>query len=1013
MRKAILLSVGLSVGAAVAAEFVPVVTASSPTADGHAVAAMTDGCVETFARFADSTPGRRPMTAWFVVDLGATVETRGVRLVAQSDRWISTSPFKVRVSVCADGTGTNGVREIARDLRLHPAICCESQFLSWERVKARHFRIDVDDAGYPGICGYGVYVKWGDWHCRDAFGLPRNSETEPAVVDFAEVSFFDAFPDDFPAWNAHPDRAYPDSRLRKDWAMQDKGFPGFAAGVSPDAEREWSRRRARLAKLVRDCPRFVYVKHYTISGDAELSGNAVVTDECRQGRTKCMRPGGQLCLATVRADGTVAHEVLVDRPAGCIRDPDVSFDGELVLFSMRNDFTKDDYHLYTLDLATRELKQLTFSDPGPCADFEPCWLSSGGIAFQSTRCEQVIPCHVNENSNLYVCDADGRRIRRLGYDGGSTFYPQELPDGRILYTRYEYNDRNARFQQPLFTMNPDGTMQTEYYGNSSWFPTSLIHFRPIPGARRLLGIVSGHHVGQRGKLVTLDPSAGNQENEGIVFVAGSDIDGRPGCVKSRYGTGHPVYDKARAANDPVIDDFAALHGAQWQYPYPLSETEWLVAFCPEGFVADTKCGDHPNFGIYWQNAEGARELLAYDPAIGCAQPVPVRARRRAGARRQIVTDLSRPFATCYVQDVYEGQGMTGVARGTVKKLRVVALENRPAFIRQGSMAAPHDPSFDKYIPYEGDISGEALTVPGGAWDVKHVLGEVEVAADGSCTFEIPSCTPVYFQLLDARGYCVQTMRSWATLMPGEFNSCIGCHERKRDASAPGPSGPIRVQRLQPAAGQPAHPLLERLRAGGRFADVRNFLGLHAAKGADPDAPTEGFSYRRLVQPILDRRCVRCHDAAAAADGTRPNLTGAEAGDRRTLFEKKGWRKLTDTGRRFTESYFALTERGRQSKRLNWYSSTGVSSLLPPYAMGSSQSALMRTFSPEHHGADVTDEERRVIACWIDLGVPFAGSYSEATDWTEKERETFVYHERKREGFASRELQGLRDDSVRR
>ena len=981
------------------------IPACSPTEGPHGVEALTDGRLDTFVRFADATPGARPATAWFVADLGAETETRGVRLVAQPDRWISTAPFKLRVSVCTDPSGTNGVSEIARDLRAHPVVCCESLFLSWKRVKARYYRIDVDDAGYPGVTRFGAYAEWGDWHCREAFSLPHNTKGETPRTDLSEISFFDAYPDDFPAWNAHPGRACPEGRLRKDWALQDSGFKGFAAALSTNAASHWAacgkRRVARIGNLAQRCPRFVYVKHYSISGDAELSGNAMVTDERRPGRPPCFTPGGQLCLATVGADGSVGTEVLVDRPDGCIRDPDVSFDARTVVFSMRNDFKSDDYHLYAFDLETRGLRQLTFSDPGPCADFEPCWLSDGRIAFQSTRCEQVIPCHVNENSNLYVCDADGGRIRRLGYDGGSTFYPQELPDGRILYTRYEYNDRNARFQQPLFTMNPDGTMQTEYYGNSSWFPTSLIHFRPIPGTRRLLGLVSGHHVGQRGKLVVLDPSAGNQENEGITFVAGSDIDGRPGCVKSRYGKGHPVYDKARAANDPVIDDFAAMHGAQWQYPYPLSETDWLVSFCPEGFVCGTKCGDHPNFGIYWQDAEGARELLVYDPAISCSQPVPVRPRRRTG-RRRLVTDGSKAFSICYVQNVYEGQSTVGVKPGTVKTLRVVALENRPAFIRQGSMGAPHDRCYDKYIPYSGDISGEALTVPGGSWDVKHVLGEVDVEPDGSCAFEIPSCTPVYFQLLDANGCCVQTMRSWATLMPGEINSCIGCHERKRDASAPAAMGSIRVQRLRSAAGQPPHPLLARLREGGRMANVGNFLGVHAAKGADPDKPSEGFSYRRLVQPILDRCCVRCHDGSVSG---RPNLTGSPLKDRRMTYEKPGFRTLTvDAGRAFTESYFALTSGGRQTPFLNWYSSTGVSTLLPPYALGSSQSALMWRFTPTHHGVEVTDEERRVVACWIDLGIPFGGSYPEATDWTAEEREMYEYHERKREGFALREME---------
>ena len=103
------------------------------------------------------------------------------------------------------------------------------------------------------------------------------------------------------------------------------------------------------------------------------------------------------------------------------------------------------------------------------------------------------------------------------------------------------------------------------------------------------------------------------------------------------------------------------------------------------------------------------------------------------------------------------------------------------FLYNGSMYAPHDSVFNAFIPYRGDFSGEGVAVRGGTWDVKHVLGEVAVAEDGSCAFEAPACTPVFFQLLDAEGRCIQTMRSWATLMPGEFNSCVGCHEEKRTA----------------------------------------------------------------------------------------------------------------------------------------------------------------------------------------------------------------------------------------
>ena len=1011
-----------------AGEFVPSAILEATTTDSaHPPSAMTDGDPSTWTRFVDAGTN---VVCSFVVDAGAVRRTVGLRFVSQPGRWVSTSPCQLSVSSCADGRSRGTVLSRAS---LSPALCCESQFVTWPATNSRLYRVEIASSGWAGVKRVEDYCSWGYWHALKAWGHDHNHPKEPRVVDVAEIRLLEDVPEDLPAWNAHPARAFPRSRLEKDWLLQDFGFEGFARAAATNPPSYYAaceaRRRCRLAGLAKDCPRFVYTRHFTIGGDAELSGNAMTSDSSATTRAKSWKPGGQLCQLTIHADGTVSNEVLLDRPEGCIRDPDVSPDGRKVLFAMRNKFPSDlaarrhrgnrrtlqevlspdgdDYHLYTLDLETRALRQLTFPDPYPCADFEGVWISGDRILFQSTRCQQIIPCHVNENANLYVCNADGTGIRRIGFDGGSTMGPQELPDGRFIFTRYEYNDRNARQQQPLFQMGPAFTLQTEYYGNNSIFPTSLLHFRPVPDSDLVLGIASGHHVAQKGKLVLIDRSLGTQGDEGLFFVAGSDPDGRPGRVRSHYDN-HPVMQKARGARNPVVDDFSMLIGDQWQNPYPLSTNEWVTGYLPEGSPCGSKYAENPNFGIYWQNAQGERELLAYDPAIGCSQPVPVR-RRTMPAVRPAAGDPASAWGGFYVQDVYRGPGLKGVPRGTVKTLRVVAIENRPTFLYRGSMKAPHDPAYAKYIAYEGDISGEALGVPGSAWDVKHVLGEVPVEADGSCAFEAPCCNPVYFQLLDGKGRCVQTMRSWTVLQPGEVQGCVGCHESKYDAPSSETVKRLVVRKLSAAAGQPAHPLLERLRTMGRLGSLDGFMGVHAVRSLDPDAPVEGFSFRRRIQPILDGNCVRCHDGTAK---NRPDLTGREAEDRRMEFSKPGLYWRVDGHRRLTRSYLALTDKGRQSERLNWYSSTGISEMLPPYAQGSSQSRLTAYFEGAHHGVQATDAERRVVACWIDLGIPFVGSYCEATDWTDDDRRIYDYHQRKRAAFADcerRELMKRRGD----
>ena len=226
------------------------------------------------------------------------------------------------------------------------------------------------------------------------------------------------------------------------------------------------------------------------------------------------RGGSQLIRATINPDGTVSQEVLLDEPAGIIRDPAVSFDAKRVVFAKRRSLETDDYHLWTLDLETRVLTQLTSNEwvragavkgltndvELAASDIEPCWLPDGSLVFQSTRCSHSVDCWPLPVSNLYRCEADGSRIRRIGFDQVQTFYPQLLDDGRVAFTKWEYNDRNASGIQQLYAMNPNGTKMTGLFANNSEFPFSLMHTRGIPGTRDIMMISCGHHVAQKGRL---------------------------------------------------------------------------------------------------------------------------------------------------------------------------------------------------------------------------------------------------------------------------------------------------------------------------------------------------------------------------------------------------------------------------------------------------------------------------------------------------------------------------------
>jgi len=768
----------------------------------------------------------------------------------------------------------------------------------------------------------------------------------------------------------------------------DLGAPGrsFAAQAEqlvqakvPSGDRRWLdlyvkacelRRRQRLRTVVAQAPRIIFVKHHTVrpSFFAYTEGLSDAQNE------RHFLPGSELCLLEV--DGLEVRSLVKD-PTGAIRDPAVSWDGQRVMFAWKKSLDNDDYHLYELDMRSNQIVQIT-SGLG-YADYEPAYLPNDDIIFASTRCVQTVDCWWTEVSNLYTCDAKGRFLRRLGFDQVHSIHPEVTEDGRVIYTRWDYNDRGQIFTQALFQMNPDGTSQTEYYGNNSWFPTTMVHARGIPGTEKVMAVLCGHHTSQAGKLAVIDPSAGRQENSGVQLVA-------------------PV----RPTPAERIDAYGQV-GELWQYPYPLNENECLVTYAPLGWDHPPRRRDDAAFGIYWMDLQGHRELLAADASIPCCQPVPLAARPRPFARSNRAFH-NLPTGTYYLQDIYVGPGLAGVPRGTVKKLRVVGLQYRAAGVGNNGSGGPGGAA----------LVSTPISIGNGAWDVKNVLGEAKVYEDGSALFTVPARTPVYFQAVDARGCVVQTMRSWSTLQPGEYFGCVGCHDHKNTAPPTENYGFSLAMKAGPQALDP-------------------FYG-----------PPRGFSFPKEIQPILDAHCVRCHHdrkpvqeflagisgvrvlqpsspAAASGGGAKDEPAFSLSGDsNEDSSAKRKWSDayLVLTGAQPDRREFAMQAfRGNpQGRVVNWLSSQSAPELQSPYSGGSARSALLPLLETGHKEVRLSQEELDKIACWIDLAVPYCGSYIEANAWTEAEMKRYERFAEKRRQMevidqeSIRALLGLKDPS---
>jgi hypothetical protein len=197
--------------------------------------------------------------------------------------------------------------------------------------------------------------------------------------------------------------------------------------------------------------------------------------------------------------------VILDAQGGSIRDPQVHYDGRTILFAWRKAGT-DVYHLHEIRSDGTGLRQVT---DGPYDDYEPIYLPDGDLLFVSTRCRRWVNCWMTQVGTMFRCRPDGSDVRPVSPNTEHDNTPWVLPDGRVLYMRWEYVDRSQVDYHGLWVMNPDGSGQSVFFGNMR--PAIvMIDAKPIPGTDRVLASFSpGHGVTDHAGIATvLTPARG-------------------------------------------------------------------------------------------------------------------------------------------------------------------------------------------------------------------------------------------------------------------------------------------------------------------------------------------------------------------------------------------------------------------------------------------------------------------------------------------------------------------------
>jgi hypothetical protein len=487
---------------------------------------------------------------------------------------------------------------------------------------------------------------------------------------------------------------------------------------------------------------------------------------------------------------------------GAFATPDLSFDGRQIVFAWTANrehrwvFSEHTvFHLFKVNLDGTGLTQLTDGDTD---DFGPCWLPNGRIAFVSERRGGYIRCFSGlavRNHTLFSMQADGSDIVPLSYFETTEWNASVNHAGQLVYTRWDYTDRENCIGTRFWISGPDGTDPRSPHGNypkpyhtfagfEPWkgegkdsrrgTPLVEMSLRAIPDSPRYVFTAAPHHGEWFGSIGLLDLSVPDDA--------------------------HMAQVKRFTPDEPFPEtEMPARRHYKYGTPWPLS-TDFMLCNAWENLVLLDRFGN--------------KELLAEHALLPCPQderlriisPIPLRARPMPTAipprTAQGTAAPGKKPATIAVMNVYDSD-LPFPPNTKIKWLRVT----------QNILKENHQMG----QPLIGFERENTPRIP---------LGIVPVESDGSAYFEAPVAKELIFQVLDENFRAVQSMRAVAFVHPGEQLSCQGCHEpTQRSPQLAKP--PLAMQRapsqLQPELGR-----------------------------------IEPVSYYRQIKPIFEKSCLPCH-----------------------------------------------------------------------------------------------------------------------------------------------------------
>lgn len=489
-----------------------------------------------------------------------------------------------------------------------------------------------------------------------------------------------------------------------------------------------------------------------------------------------------------------------------IRDLQVSFDAGKLVFAMRGPFDMDadddeqpSWNIWEYEIATETLRRIIASDLVAEAghDRMPHYLPDGRIVFTSTRQRRTGAILLDEGRPQYAAQTEddreaafvlhvmtpaGADIRQISFNQSHDLYPAVLPDGSIVFTRWE--NTLGRNGMHLYRVRPDGTEMALLYGANSHASGSddgtvqFLRALPLTDGTLLTQLVEFEPPDFGGDLIAIDTEdflemdqavvesnkPGPGQNQASVNDVRTDDQPSPG---GRFTAAWPLWD----GTDRLLVNWTQCR---------LLENNEIRPCTPQKLADPTATAATPLYGVWIYDPQTETQLPIVVPAEGemIAESVAARPRPlppvlfdQTGVEGFDPALAAQGVGVIDIRSVYDlgGVDTANPDIATLADPGLTVAVDRPARFLRATRIVPQPDNDVRNVP-------NTAFGPNRGLGMREIVAYAPIEPDGSVRIKLPADLPLALEVLDARGRRTSWRhRNWLQLRPGETVKCQGCH----------------------------------------------------------------------------------------------------------------------------------------------------------------------------------------------------------------------------------------------